>query len=264
MAERRKIIIETGGSEESLPAPHFDTEATLTARPVVPLSDQEIHQMSYGVQAGRSAAKPFWRRPALLALIVFVAVGIGVAAGLAIGVYRNRRTAEAPVTNAPTSTVENAEPMQTIEPPPAPTPIPAEQARAVVPDEPDVTPGEPETESPAVQPKVEERTKVEERERATVRNERKKDDDDDEARQPIEEKPAVIRGKKPVKVDEYIIEDGRGERRAEWEQRREERRAERRERRRRGREDEGNIPRGMDRAGREVNRIREIFEGRQP
>jgi hypothetical protein len=244
MAERRKIIIETGADpDEPLPTPHFDAEATLTARPVVPLNDQETYQMHYG---GR-AQKPFWKRPVLLALIVLVAVGIGVAAGLTIGMYRNRQAAETPVAATPPSAAEDAAADQVIEEP-QPQPPVTQEARAVVPDEPEEEEGAP---APAAEPKVEERER-------TTRSERKADDD--EARQPAAAKPAVVRDKKPIKVDEYIIEDGREARRAEKEQRREERRAERRERRRRERGGEINI----ERAGREVDRIREIFEGRQP
>jgi hypothetical protein len=253
MAERRKIIIQTGAApDEPLPTPHFDAEATMTARPVVPLNDQESHQMPYGNYAGRNAAKPFWKRPALLALIVLVAVGIGVAAGLAIGIYRNRNAAEAPIATTPSPTVEDANVGQTVEQPPT---IPTEQTRAAVPaDEPEETTAE---ETAAAEPRVEERER-------TARNERRDDDDDDDARPPVATKPPVVREKKPIKVDEYVIEDGREARQAEKEQRREERRAERRERRRRGREDEMNIPRGIERGRREVDRIREIFEGRQP
>jgi hypothetical protein len=249
MAERRKIIIETGANaDEPLPTPHFDAEATLTARPVVPLTDQENYQTPYGGYAGRAAAKPFWKRPAMLALIVFVAVGIGVAAGLAIGIYRNRQATDAPVAtdaNAPSSTVEDANDAQIVE---QPQPAPTEQTRAVIPDEP---------EEIAVD------EKDEERQERTARNERR--DDDNEVRQPaVAVKPPVAREKKPIKVDERSIEDEREARQAEKEQRREERRAERRERRRRGREDEIYVPRGIERAGREVDRIREIFEGRRP
>jgi type IV secretory pathway VirB10-like protein len=255
MAERRKIIIETGAADEPLSTPHFDTEATLTARPVVPLNDQDAPQLPYGAHSGRAAARPFWKRPAILALIVLVAVGIGVGAGLGIGLYRNRQTAPTPVAAAPSSTAEDVDAGQTVEQLPAP-PQPTPQERAAVPTD--------EREAPPVEPKREDEPKGEERERATARNERK-DDDDDEASRPAAGKPAtVVRAKKPIKVDEYIIEDGREEGRAEEDQRREERRAERRERRRRQRESEVDIPRGVDRAGKEVNRIREIFEGRQP
>ncbi len=249
MAERRKIIIQTGAApDEPLSTPHFDAEATLTARPVVPLTDQEAHQMHYGNPAGHTAAKPFWKRPALLALIVLVAVGLGVAAGLMIGIYRNRNAAETPIATTPSSTVEDANVGQAVEQPPQPPP--AEQTSSAVPaDEPD------EPDEAPVAPKVEERER-------TARNERQ--DDDDEARPPVEAKQPVVREKKPVKIDEYVVEDGREARQAEKEQRREERRAQRRERRRRGREDEINVPRGIERGRREVDRIREIFEGRQP
>jgi hypothetical protein len=258
MAERRKIIIETGAADETLPTPHFDTEATLTARPVVPLNDQEIHQLPYGGHTGRAVARPFWKRPAILALIVLVAVGIGVGAGLGIGLYRNRQTAQTPVAAASSSTTEDLNAGQTVEqplPPPQPTPVP--QERAAIPTA--------ERETPPVESKREEEPKAEERERTTARNERKSDDSDEASRPVAAAKPAAVaRGKKPIKVDEYIIEDGREAGRAEEDQRREERRAERRERRRRARDNEVDMPRGIDRAGKEVNRIREIFEGRQP
>ncbi|MDT4896533.1 MAG: hypothetical protein QOH25_1610 [Acidobacteriota bacterium] len=244
MAERRKIIIQTGeGTDEPLPTPHFDAEATLTARPVVPLTEQETHRMPYGDYAGR-AQKPFWKRPALLVAIVLAAIGVGVAAGLAIGVYRNRNAPETPVATAPTPAVENTNLGQKVEP----VPMPTQERVATVTEQPE--------EDPAVEPKEEER------ERTTARNERK--DNDDDVSHPVVAKPPVVRDKKPIKVDEYIIEDGRAERQAEKEQRREERRAERRERRRRQDDEAISIPRGVERAGREVNRIREIFEGRQP
>jgi hypothetical protein len=243
MAERRKIVIQTGaGPEEQLPTPHFDAEATLTARPVVPLTDQEAYQMNY---AARGAAKPFWRRPALLALIVLAAVSVGVAAGFAIGIYRNRNAAVTPVATAPSSTVQDTGGDEVVKPP-APTPTP-EQARAAIPDQPE--------EPPVVAPKDEPRE-------PTARNERKADEM--EARPPVEAKQPAAREKKPVKVDEYTIQEGSEESQAEREQRREERRAERRENRRRGRDEEINVPRRIDRAAREVDRIREIFEGRQP
>jgi hypothetical protein len=248
MAERRKIVIETGeGTSEPLPTPHSDAEATLTARPVVPLNDQEPHQMPYGDYAGR-APKPFWRRPALIVGIVLAAIGVGLAAGLAIGIYRNRNAAETPAANAPAATVENTNLSQTVEPTP-------QESVATVPDQPE--------EEPVVEPKEDAvEPKEEERERTTARSERR--DDDDDVSQPVVAKPPVARDKKPIKIDEYTVEGERAEREARREQRREERRAERRERRRRRDDNEINLPRGIQRAGREVDRIREIFEGRQP
>ena len=247
MAERRKIVIQTGeGTDEPLPTPHFDAEATLTARPVVPLTDQDAYRMPHGDYAGR-APKPFWKRPALLVAIVLAAVGVGVAAGLAIGIYRNRNAAKTPVATAPTPTVENTDLRQTVEPMPTPP-----ERIATVSEQPE----EKIENEAAVEPKEEER------ERTPARNERK--DNDDEVSQPVVAKPPVVRDKKPAKIEEYTIEDERAEREAERERRREERRAERRERRRRRDVEEVSLPRGIERAGREVNRIREIFEGRQP
>lgn len=252
MAERRKIIIETGAEpSEPLPTPHFDAEATLTARPVIPLTDQETYRPNYG-DYGARPAKPFWKRPALLIPIILAAVGIGIAAGFAIGLYRNRSVTQPPVATAPAATTENTDLSQKVEPPPA------QEEAEVVP--------EPETRAPVTEEKEEKEEpeeknsapKVEERERS-ARDERR--DDDNEARQPVVAKPpAATREKKPIKVDEYEIEDVRAERQAERERRREERR----ERRRRQREEGVVVPRVIERGVRETDRIREIFEGRQP
>jgi hypothetical protein len=239
MNEKKRIIIQTGANpDESLPTPHFDAEATMTARPVVPLSEQDAFQKQYGF-AGR-AQKPFWKRPALLALVVLVAAGVGVAAGLAIGFYKNRNVAPTPVVSAPSSTEENANVSQPIE---QPAPTPMRQARATVPDNP--------VETPPVEPKAEERARTDER---STRNERKSDDN--------EVTPPVVRDKKRGKDnadDESVVLD---EKQAE----RERKRDERRERRRRERDDEQavEVPRQVERVERGVNRIREIFEGRQP
>ena len=258
MAERRKIIIETGAEpSEPLPTPHFDAEATLTARPVIPLTDQEIHRTNYGDYAARPA-KPFWKRPALLVPVILAAVGIGIAAGFAIGIYRNQSAAQAPVATAPTTATapENTDLSKTVEPPPlAEEVLPEPEARIPVVSETEETKEDEEREERPAAPKVEERER-------SARDERRRDDDDDnEARQPVAVKPpAAARERKPVKVDEYSIEDERAERRAERERRREERR----DRRRRQREDEISVPRGIERGVREADRIREIFEGRQP
>ena len=252
MAERRKIVIETGAEpDEPLSTPHFDAEATLTARPVVPLGDQENYQNHYN-NYGARPAKPFWKRPALLVPIILAAVGIGVAAGFAIGLYRSRNAAaQPPVATTPSPVTESADLSQTVEPPPAPpASVPEPEEQATVPEEKEETE---EAEEPAVAPKDKER------ERTAARNERS--DDDNEARRPVVVKPpADGREKKPIKVDEYSIEDEREERQAERARRREERR----ERRRRQREEEINVPRGIERGVREADRIREIFEGRQP
>jgi hypothetical protein len=241
MAEIKKIIIPTGANpDESLPTPHFDAEATLTARPVIPLSEQEKFRMQHGGYAA-AVEKPFWKRPMLLALIVLVAVGVGVAAGLTIGIYKNRSAAQTPVASAPPSTVENAKVDQ-----PAveqPVPAPTRQSPVAVPETPVETPAE---------PKAEERERaVRNDERNSARNERKDDDN--------EVTPPVVRDKKRDRKtddDDEVLNDRQAER--------ERRRGDRRERRRRQRDEEDvtDIPRQIERAGR--NRIREIFEGKQP
>jgi hypothetical protein len=243
MAERKKIIIQTGANpDESLPTPHFDAEATLTARPVIPLSEQENFRMQHGVYAA-GVEKPFWKRPALLALIVLVAVGVGVAAGLAIGIYKNRSAAQTPVASAPPSTtVENAKVDQPVVE--QSVPAPTQQARADVPETPVETPAE---------PKAEERERtVRNDERTAARNERKSDDNEVSP-------PIIVRDRKRDRRTDDDDDEALNDRQAE----RERRRDDRRERRRRGRdEDAMDIPRQIERAGR--NRIREIFEGRQP
>lgn len=244
MAEIKKIIIPTGTDpDESLPTPHFDAEATLTARPVIPLTEQEKFRMQGGGY-GAVAQTPFWKRPALLALIVLVAVGVGVAAGLTIGIYRNRSAAQAPVTSEPPpTTVENAKVDQPVIE--QPVPAPTRQARADVPETTVETPAE---------PKAEERERNERNDqRVPVRNERKRDDNDVAP-------PVVVRDKKR----ERKADDDDGEVFNDRQVEKDRRREERRERRRRGRDEEDamDIPRQIERAGR--NRIREIFEGRQP
>ncbi|MDT5123104.1 MAG: hypothetical protein QOC96_2586, partial [Acidobacteriota bacterium] len=229
--ERRRIIIPTGAQpDEPLPTPHFDAEATQTARRVVPLSAQDAAQMQYGNYQARFA-KPFWKRPAGIALIVLVAVGLGVAAGFAIVKYRNRQAAQTPVTSPPPTTVENAKASpQTVEPP-QPTP----ETRVAVPEKPAETPAEP-------------------KEPETARPARK--DGDEEATPPVVRDNK--RDKKNENDDDQVTDEGQAER--------ERRREERKDARRRQREEErADIPSQIDRAGRQINnRIREIFEGKQP
>jgi hypothetical protein len=253
MTERRKIVIETGGGEP-LPTPHFDAEATMTARPVVPLSEQETYRTNQGTYGARPA-KPFWRRPALLIPLILAAVGIGVAAGFAIGIYRSRNAAQAPVAAAPAQASENTDLGQAVEPPQAQEEKVIEPVASAPIAEDKEEKKEPEENVAAATPKDEERERP-------VRNEKKADDDDDNEARPsaVVKPPVVTREKKPIKVDEYEIIDEQAERQAERERRREDRR----ERRRRQRQDELTIPRGIERGAREVDRIREIFEGRQP
>jgi hypothetical protein len=86
MDERRKIIIPTGAEGESGSSrPFFNTEATRTARPVVPIPAD-----------GSADAKPVGlagpaRRWPLAVGIVLAAAAVGIAGGLGISFYQNRQ-----------------------------------------------------------------------------------------------------------------------------------------------------------------------------
>jgi len=236
MNERRKIVIQTGSdADDSLSTPHFDAEATLTARPVVPLAEGVAAGQAYAprnMKTGKS------RNPLLLVLIVLGAIGLGVATGLAIGFYKNRQTSAPPVATESPAPAPDANADKVVEPP-QPQPTQAEEARASVPEV---------TEEPSVQPK-------DEKPERAARDER--DDDDRKATPPI-----VPEDRR--KADDEDAEDAdEEERRAERQRRREERRE--RRRRERDLEQPAEFPRDIERAGREgINRIRDIFEGRQP
>ncbi|MDQ3818203.1 MAG: hypothetical protein M3362_11065 [Acidobacteriota bacterium] len=235
MAERRKIIIPIRQNpDEPLPAPHFDAEATQTAQPVVPLSDEEARLLQQGQYSVR-VQKPFWKRPLVIALVVIVAAGLGVAAGFAIGMYRNRQPAQTPAANAQPSTAESTNQVGE-----QPTPAPSPHARASAQEKPTETP------APA-EPKAEERSPA-------ARNETKNSDD--------EEASAAASSKKRAGKDEDDNAAAADERQVERERRREARRSERR--RQQDEENPVDLPRQMDRARQQVNRIREIFEGKQP
>ncbi|HYO90183.1 MAG TPA: hypothetical protein VEQ40_01035, partial [Pyrinomonadaceae bacterium] len=113
MAERRKIVVPVEPE-----TPHFDAEETLlSARPVVPITHEESAPVFNHPQA--STRPPFYRRSLFLSLVVIAAVGIGLAAGLAIARYRYvQRTAspvvaqpaQAPVVNDTRSTAAAAQP----------------------------------------------------------------------------------------------------------------------------------------------------------
>jgi hypothetical protein len=273
MEQRRKIIIPTGTEpEETLSTPHFDTEATLSARPVVPLAEPVAlpPEDAYGVQpngasytpavAATATASP-WKRSTLI-LIILAAVGLGIASGLAIGLYQSRTRASAPVVAQPSVSDETQQaarqPEPQLEQPPVvsqpETQPPQEEAR--IPDAPSVEDSE---RKPA------DDSDDDDDDRQASRETRRRDDKRDETRPT----PPVIRDR-PVVEEPDIVE--RDDRRGRWEERREERRERRREERREARrrqreQNEDNpldVPRNVERARQEINRIRDIFEGRQP
>lgn len=70
------------------------------ARPVVPLTP-DAAESSHGTHAEAAKEPPARRSPLLLVLIVLAALGVGVAGGLAIGLYQNRRKTEPSVAAQP-------------------------------------------------------------------------------------------------------------------------------------------------------------------
>lgn len=97
MEQRRKIIIETGAGEP-IEEPHFDAEATLSARPVVPLTESAAAAASYESAqppAIASVSSVTRRSPWLLVLLIAAAALAGAAGALAIDYLRNRETATA-------------------------------------------------------------------------------------------------------------------------------------------------------------------------
>lgn len=252
MEERRKIIIQTGTEpDEALSTPHFDAEATLAARPVVPLAGPAVQPARNAYSAPRAGASSSWKRSTLI-LIVLFAISIGVMSGLAIGFYQSRKKAPAapPVVTAPAVN----EPQQaTVQPQPEP------KQSTRVPKQPEEEAAQPETEAqtPVTLPdkETDKKDSTDETERNDKRAARDDAKRDEEQRVP----PAVVR-QEPA---DDPIADERDERRA----RREERQRRREERRRQREENEDgplNVPRPIERAQQQINRIRDIFEGRQP
>lgn len=232
MAERRKILIPVGSKPET---PHFDAEETLlSARPVVP-----IESAAY-TDDFKPAAAPFYKRNGFLVLVVIAAIGIGLAAGL--GIARLRTQPAAPVAAQPvpqqpapaetrTATIQPAKDNQ--QQVPALPEVKTEE-RAAIKDEAAGDDGKASsTEAPAKVPAKERETSA---------------DKDDEA------KTATPSPREKKRTSDDEESDDTSTPRAQKRERREQRRRE---------EDTVDIPRTMQRASEQINRIREIFEGRQ-
>ncbi|HEY0405192.1 MAG TPA: hypothetical protein VGC89_05665, partial [Pyrinomonadaceae bacterium] len=159
MEQRRKIIIPTGADgEETLSTPHFDTEATLAARPVVPLSDAlaPTPEAAYDATARGDLERPragattvsssSWKRSTLI-LIILAAVSIGVASGLAIGFYQTSRKTTTAAAAAPAVAPPNVSEQQAnVQPQPVAPPPTAERAPQQQPEQAE-QPIEPEAEA---------------------------------------------------------------------------------------------------------------------
>ncbi|MBD0373496.1 MAG: hypothetical protein ICV60_21865 [Pyrinomonadaceae bacterium] len=242
MEERRKIVIPFEPE-----TPHFDAEETLlSARPVVPITQTDTaHVFKYPQPARRA---PFYKRSAFLSLIVMAAVGLGLAAGLGIARYRYmQRNAAAPVVAQPQPQAQ-----------PAPVVNDAHTAAAAQ------TPqGDEQAQDPTLpEVKTEETTTVDDNAKSATSEdskdakesskEKSDDDKEDKAKTTTTSAPApATREKKRT-----TVEDEEGDTAPTP-------RAQRRERRVRDRsEDPVDIPRRIERASEQINRIREIFEGR--
>ncbi|MBV9957475.1 MAG: hypothetical protein JO360_03605 [Acidobacteria bacterium] len=233
MEERRKIVISTDfDPEETLSRQYFDTEATLTARPVVPLSDAEAAASSSAVSAALPASAATavlpkqqsgrrWVVPAVIA----AALVVGLVAGVGVIAYQRSRQPQT---------------AQAGETPQAVSPI-AEKTRSVLPWT--HTPDEVIPEEDATVPVPDENAT------ATTA----------QPRQDNTPHPNEARDEKRREQAEAARED----RRAQLEQEREERKQDRpRKRDRDGRNNE-DLPQDplIRRTQDELHRVREIFEG---
>lgn len=253
MEQKRKIVIQTATEpDEALSTPHFDTEATLAARPVVPLAEPVVQHAQNAYSVSRAEASSSWKRSTII-LIVLFAVSIGVVSGLAIGYYQSR--SKAPATQPVVSAPAVDEPQQaTVQP----QHEPKQSARISQQPEEEVVEPESESQAPIALPdtKKDKKDSTDETERKDNRATRDDARRDEERRVP----PVVVR-QEPA---DYPIEDEREERRARREERRERRREERRRQREENEDGPVNVPRHVERAQQQINRIRDIFEGRQP
>jgi multidrug efflux pump subunit AcrB len=248
MKEKNRIVIPTGHEpEEGLETPHFDAEETLlSARPVVPLTE-EAREAAQSAHADWGA-KPPTRRIPILALIIIAAVSVGLASGLAIGLYQGRQKTAAPVT-AQTSTATTTADTQFKQKPAEETTKPQQQlppVQTVADTEQQTTLSE-----PAGEPVVEESPQTPARTEASDKpqTERraapdKKSEDEKQSPPPAPER----RRPQNVRPDD----DGSKKQKLPL-------------RRRPPVEQEPeDIPRTVERATRDLNRIREIFEGPRP
>jgi hypothetical protein len=245
MKEKNRIIIPTGHEpEEGLESPHFDAEETLlSARPVIPLTKEAI-EVAQSSRAGAEAMPPTRRIP-ILALIIIAAVSVGLASGLAIGLYQGRQQTAKPVAAERTSTTtvdtqfKQKPAAETNKPqlPPVQTVADTEQRPTALSE-----PGD----DPIVEGSLETSSSPEASDKPERRAAPDKKSEDEKQSPP----PAPAR-KKPQTVRDDD-DDGGGKklklprRRPAVEQ------------------DPYDVPRTVERANRELNRIREIFEGPRP
>ena len=244
MKDKNRIIIPTGHEpEEGLETPHFDAEETLlAARPVVPLTE-EARETAERVRAEEFPSRPVTRRMPILALIIIAAVSVGLASGLAIGLYQGRqKTAAAPVTAQSSSTVDTQFKQK-----PAP-----ETTQPQLPSVQTVADTEQKQTDPAAlsQPAGDSVNKEATKTQAApeTSDNPKPEEQVVPDKKRTDEKPSTPSQKKAQDVRDN--DDG----------------PKKRQPRRRpvDEQDEDVVPRTVERANQELNRIREIFEGARP
>jgi hypothetical protein len=236
-----------------LETPQFDAEETLlAARPVVPLSEEALEAARSSSNNTRAAvaARPLTKRIPVLALVIIGAVSVGLASGLAIGLYQGRQQRANPATAQPslTRTTEDTRLKQQ----------PAEEtSNRQLPSVQTVADGDKPTEPVVVAqsesgqivvPEEVPETKASPRTSDIPKPEREASRDKDTQ----DEKPAPAATRKKA---QNVREDDDGS---------DKNRRLMRRRRTVERDRDDDVPQRIERTGQELNRIREIFEGARP
>ena len=257
MKDKNRIVIPTGHEpEEMLETPHFDAEETLlAARPVVPLTEDAI-EAARRARAKASTAPPARPRIPMLALIIIAAVSVGLASGLAIGLYQGRQQTASTTSAQPssrTTTVADAQSTQKPAEEEIKTSLPSVQPVA----ETDTgKPGEPTALSqPEGDPTNEQVAEVQAspEDLDIPKPEREAAPDKKRADEKQTPPPAATRKKqKDIRANDDDDDDYKRQRAA-------------RRRAIREQNTDNDVPQRTDeRVGQQLNRIREIFEGSRP
>lgn len=248
MEHHSKLVIPTGTEYDApLPSPHFNEESTmLAARPVVPLA------ASGGVIGNAVSmlhATPFAKRILPLSLIVATAIGVGIAGGLALSHRHQTEANSANNTAAPQPDVPAPSIAETSNLPVRYTDDAAQEKSAKT-----------ETQTTTIKQSDNAPTLVAPASNAT-RDKRRQSSVESSVPQQSSLPPVATRNRRSQDDaqrddDERIREDeARAARRAA------------REQRRRAQTEQPNaapLPRQVERAKQQLNRIKEIFEGQKP
>lgn len=240
MEDRRKIIIPIGAKPET---PQFDAEETLaSARPVVPLAAPGRGQGELKAARGRV---PVYRRISFLALITITAIIIGMAAGLNLARYRYQQRNATAVAAQPAQAPANGEPHAvTVQ-----NSQPDKQAQAA--QLPEV---KTEEKTPDDKAKTDETAKANTPEKAKTSETPETSSDKGTGDKQTEDTAKTSRpGARDKKRTDDEAENDNAPR------------TQKRDRRQKNSNDSNNpldVPNQIERASEQINRIREIFEGR--